>query len=147
VQVNGEEQSGVRPGSYLALDRTWKRGDEVVLAFDLAPRLWVGERETAGKVAVYHGPLLLAYDPSFDNYDPRQLPAVDPRRAEPVDPKGAVVAPLVLLRFRTADGGTVTLCDFASAGAAGNRYVSWLPAREWKPVRFGRDNPLRAVWP
>jgi DUF1680 family protein len=146
VQVNGEEQSAVRPGTYLVIDRTWKRGDEIVLALDVSPRLWVGEREAVGKVALYHGPLLLAYDPSFDSHDPRQLPTVDPRRAVPVDPKGTAV-PLVLLRFAAADGGTVTLCDFASAGAAGNRYTSWLPAREWKPARFSRDNPLRAVWP
>jgi DUF1680 family protein len=153
VRLNGEEQSGVRPGSYLALDRAWKPGDEVVLALDLSPRLWVGEREAAGKVAVYHGPLLLAYDPRFDRYDPVRLPVLDPRREESGDEKAGgrgaatATAPLVLLRFPTADGGTIALCDFASAGAAGNRYVSWLPARGLKPVPFRRENPLRAVWP
>ncbi len=147
VRVNGQEQAGVRPGSYLALDRTWKPGDEVVLTFDVSPRLWVGEREAAGKVAVYHGPLLLAYDPRFDSYDPGHLPAVDPRRAEPAGGKTTAPEPLLLLRFPTAERGTVTLCDFASAGAAGNRYVSWLPAPGSKPAPFRRDNPLRAVWP
>src|SRR5205085_5305782 len=50
------------------------------------------------------------------------------------------------LRFPTGDGGTIALCDFASAGASGNRYVSWLPVHALKPVPFSRDNPLRAVW-
>jgi DUF1680 family protein len=148
VRVNGEEQPGARPGTYLALDRTWKPGDEVELALDLSPRLWVGEREAAGKVAVYHGPLLLAYDPRFDTNDPLRLPALDPRRTEPVEERGAAAAaPLVRLRFPAADGQTITLCDFASAGAAGNRYASWLSARGLKPVPFSRDNPLRAAWP
>jgi hypothetical protein len=47
----------------------------------------------------------------------------------------------------TTDGRWVWLCDFASAGAAGNLYVSWLPTRGLKPVAFSRDNPLRARWP
>jgi DUF1680 family protein len=147
VRVNGREQTGVRPGSYLALDRAWRPGDEVELAFDVAPRLWVGAREAAGKVAVYHGPLLLAYDPRFDTHDPGHLLAVDPRRAESAEGKGSGPETLLLLRLPTTDGGTITLCDFASAGAAGNRYVSWLPSPGWKPAPFSRDNPLRAVWP
>jgi hypothetical protein len=98
-------------------------------------------------VAVYHGPLLLAYDPRFDTHDPQRLPALDPRRGEPARVQARSPEPLLLLRFPTADGQTISLCDFASAGAAGNSYVSWLPAREWKSVPFNRGNPLRAVWP
>jgi DUF1680 family protein len=148
VVVNGQEQAGVRPGSYLAVERIWKAGDTVTLSLNLAPRLWVGEREAAGKVAVYHGPLLLAYDPRFDVHDPGRLPVLDAKftAADKTIPE-LTPKPLLLLRFPTADGREVTLCDFASAGAAGNRYVSWLPARGRRPAGFSKDNPLRAVWP
>ena len=43
-----------------------------------------GEREVAGKVALYQGPILLAYDPRFDAYDPTDLPALDLGRAPEV---------------------------------------------------------------
>ena len=93
--------------------------------------------------SVYWGPILLAYDPRFDSHDPRKLPKLDLRR--PL--KGIENVPGTLMRFRAAaaGGGTVTLCDFASAGAAGNPYVSWLPAEGAEAVPFGRENPWRRV--
>jgi len=123
----------------------------------MSPRLWVGEREAAGKVAVYRGPILLAYDPRFDDYDPTHLPTIDVTRA----PAGIVYAGgerhsvnlplhpggLLRIQFVTTDGKRIWLCDFASAGAGGNPYVSWLPAAGMSPSPFTRDNPLRAVWP
>jgi DUF1680 family protein len=148
VTVNGQPQENVRPGTYLTVEREWQPGDALEISLDMSPRLWVGEREAAGKVSVYHGPLLLAYDPRFDRYDPTHLPVLK-LTAPPTTPAPWTRAPkpLLLLRFATEDGQGITLCDFASAGAAGNRYVSWLPAQGFQPVPFSRDNPLRAVWP
>lgn len=147
VRLNGQSMENVVSGAYLVLARRWSRGDELRLSFDMSPRLWVGEREAAGKVSIYHGPLLLAYDPRFDTHDPTRLPSVDLGQA-PTSP--ALVAPspkpLFLQRFATTDGGGITLCDFASAGAVGNRYVSWLAAAGAMPVAFTRSNPLRATW-
>ncbi len=153
IALNGVALPAARAGSYLALDRTWKPDDKIDLKFDFAPRVWVGEREAAGKAALYRGPLLLAYDPRFDTLDHRQLPAIDPASAALVPKEKWPAAalndpqPLVLVRVKTADGRELVLCDFATAGAAGNPYVSWLPCPDLKPVEFTRDNPLRAVWP
>ena len=144
VTLNGGRVPNAAPGSYLALDRRWNPGDEIKLAFDMRPRLWVGEREAEGKISVYHGPILLAYDPRFDSYDPTNLPMLDPNRPPTVPPTWTrAPTPLLMLRFATEDRRRMTLCDFASAGAAGNQYVSWLPAREVKPAPFSRDNPMR----
>jgi hypothetical protein len=147
VTLNGKTVEAPEPGNYLVLDRRWKRGDEIRLTFDMSPRLWVGEREAAGKVSIYHGPLLLAYDPRFDTHDPTHLPSLDlqkPPATPALSPPSP--APLLLRRFASSDGREITLCDFASAGAGGNRYVSWLAAAGVSPVAFGRSNPLRAVW-
>jgi hypothetical protein len=148
VKLNGSQVTGAVPGRYLALKRLWKPGDTLELNLDMSPRLWVGERESAGAASVYLGPILLAYDPRFDVYDPGALPklnlAVVPKGAKP---PAHTPAPWLLLRFATADGKGLTLCDFASAGAAGNRYVSWLPVDGVHPAAFTRANPMRIMWP
>jgi hypothetical protein len=145
VRVNGRVVPGTEPGSYKALRRTWKAGDTVELTFDIGPRLWVGEREQEGKVSIYHGPVLLAYDPRFDVHDPTALPRINPSVApQEVAPSGGFPEPLLLKRFAAADGGAITLCDFATAGACGNQYVSWLLAQGVPPAApFDRKNPLR----
>lgn len=140
VTVNGTPQQDVKAGTYLTLSRTWQKGDVIELNLDLTPWLWVGERESEGKVSVYRGPILLTYDSRFDSYDPGRLPAI----SELKSPKLLNDSRALLLRFPTADGKEITLCDFATAGMAGNPYVSWLSvAGKYKPVPFHRENPLR----
>ena len=145
VVVKGEAIAAI-PGAYLTIDREWQPGDTIDLTLDMTPWFWVGERECQGKVSIYHGPILLAYDPRFDTRDPNQLPCLNVKDADPkpvechpnTGPK-----PLLLVRVTAEDGTKVTLCDFASAGAAGNNYRSWLQATGIAPAQFSRDNPLR----
>jgi DUF1680 family protein len=127
VWVEDEIIPDVEPGTYLKIDGTWQPGDVVRLAFDLSPRLWIGEREAAGKASLYRGPLLLAYDQRFNVVDPADLPAFDPHHLalEPIASPGTP-APFFLARLATV-GDPLILCDFASAGVAGNPYVTWLP--------------------
>jgi hypothetical protein len=63
VQVNGQPVAGVRPGSYLSVDRSWKPGDTVQIDLDLSLHYWVGQRQCAGKASIYRGPLLLVHQP------------------------------------------------------------------------------------
>lgn len=148
VKANGKAVDGVASGRYLALTREWKPDDTLEIDLDTSPWLWVGERECAGKVSVYRGPVLLAYDPRFDEYDPDKLPEVNANgEARLIDAEMPEPEPMVLVRFPTTDGKGITLCDFASAGMAGNHYVSWLPAAGLKPSLFSRQNPMRAVRP
>lgn len=145
-----EGQTSVEPGTYFRLDRTWKPGDMVEIDLDMSTHLWVGEKECAGKVSLYYGPILMAYDPRFDRYDPTALPTIDPAIAPELvePPTNTGPQPLLLRRYKTVNGQSITLCDYASAGAAGNLYVSWLPAKEGlAPAAFRRENPMRVAWP
>jgi DUF1680 family protein len=143
VKVNGADVPGVRAGSYLSLDRDWKGGDRIELHLDMSPRAWPGQRESAGKVSLYRGPVLLAYDPRFDKAATADVRAIDWQAGvKLLEPRTPEPRPMLLVECKTRGGGAVTLCDFASAGAAGNDYVSWLAA-EAEPVPFSRENPWR----
>jgi DUF1680 family protein len=128
VAVNDEPDLPGEPGTYLTLDREWRSGDLVHLSLDLTPWTWLGEREATGKASVYRGPILLAYDQRFNALDPAELPTLDltSLAGDLVHPWGRP-APFLLLRLKVG-GQDLLLCDFASAGAAGNPYLTWLPA-------------------
>ena len=62
------------PGSYLEIRRRWKAGDEVALQFDFGLRAVAGANEAAGKVSLYRGPLLLAWDQAHTPFDEDEDP-------------------------------------------------------------------------
>lgn len=144
ISINGQPVNGVKSGTYTTVERIWKTGDRVEIQLDMSPMLWIGERDCEGKASIYHGPILMAYDPRYDLYDPTILPSID-YSCEPVILRcdGPAPKPFLLLRYATEDGKGITLCDFASAGAAGNYYVSWFDASGFAPEPFLSDNPLR----
>ena len=137
-------------GSYLALRRRWKAGDEIGLSFDFALRAVPGANEAAGRVSLYRGPVLLAYDQASNPFDEDHLPAVNLARlseARLVSPSPGTVlsTPPAWLRLDLPVGGdgSLRLVDFASAGANGTRYRSWLPAENPPPppafTQYPRD--------
>lgn len=121
------------PG-YLTLRRHWQSGDQIDLQFDLPIRAVPGALETAGKVSLYRGPLLLAFDPAYNDFDADTLPPLDLRRladASLIDgstAKGVSPAlPGPWLMIEVPASRPVRLVDFASAGSTGAPYWTWLP--------------------
>jgi hypothetical protein len=121
----------VKPGSYLEVQHTGRDTDCLEVDLPLALRTLEGRREQTGKVSVYRGPLLLAYDQRDNAFDETRIPSLDPAQLkeaklapahEPADPWPV---PWLLLDEPTSKG-TLRLRDFASAGASGTRYRSWL---------------------
>lgn len=155
---SGEDDAG----AYRDITRTWEPGETVALAFDMCPRFWVGKGPAyAGRAAVFKGPLLLAYDAQLNDAEVAECPPIDLARleCEPVavedstDP--TAFPPLGLWEFQTP-GGTVRLCDFGSAGAAGTEYAAWLPAVNAppqpaalalpEPGASGKPGPMLFMW-
>jgi len=140
-------------GAYLELRRRWKTGDEVVLEFDFGLRAVAGANAAAGKVSLYRGPLLLAYDQAHNGFDENQLPAVNLsrlREARLVPPVpnavGGEPRNWLLLDLPVDGGSTLRLVDFASAGTAGTRYRSWLPAVAPPPPPVFSQYPRDGGW-
>jgi uncharacterized protein len=111
----------------------------------MRPRFWAGERESAGLTSIYRGPILLTYDRRFNTIDPGDLPALSAGalHSVAVDGNGAL-RPWILCDCRTVDGRSVRLCDFASAGADGSPYQSWLKVEHAVVTPFTWVNPLRS---
>ena len=144
AKVNGQPVEGIAPGRYLDLTRTWKAGYVIELNLDLAHLYWSGEKESSGRASIYRGPILLAYDPRFNPSGQADPPALDVRSLalSPAAWDGPV-PPILLVDAKAADGRIVRLCDFASAGADGSAYRSWLKVEHAPASAFGRDNPRR----
>jgi len=53
----------VQAGTFFALDRQWKRGDEVTLELPMSWRLVKGRQRQAGRVAVMRGPQVFCLNP------------------------------------------------------------------------------------
>jgi hypothetical protein len=122
-------------GAYLEIRRRWKAGDAVTLKFDFGLRVVSGAREAAGKVSLYRGPLLLAWDQAANAFDADGIPPIDLSRLTeavvsiPTNSASGINPPAWLhVELPVGQGTVLRLVDFASAGASGTPYRSWLPA-------------------
>ena len=135
LSLNGIPLPGACPGQYFKLKRTWRTTDCLLLRFQTPLRFVAGANEAAGKVSLYRGPLLLAFDQSRNAFDEGEIPAIDltaltnsrvlslPTASTE---REQLLRPWVLVKVPTVDGRPLTLVDFASAGAASTHYRSWL---------------------
>lgn len=164
VQANFEgAPTTAVPGSYLEIRRRWKAGDEVALQFDFRLRAVAGANEAAGRVSLYRGPLLLAWDQAQTPYDEGKLPAVDLARLAEARIVNAVPETQPARRrtwlqveVPAENGSVLRLVDFASAGTAGTHYRSWLSAAKPLPppafTQYPRDaervrpGPVQFQW-
>ena len=76
AKLNGEALPEPPPGCYLDLRRQWKNGDTVEFDFDMSLRAVPGDREALGKVSLFRGPLLLAWDQRHNAFDEADIPPI-----------------------------------------------------------------------
>ncbi|MFO1476739.1 MAG: glycoside hydrolase family 127 protein [Verrucomicrobiota bacterium] len=69
VRVNGTELLSTNPGSYFAVDRTWRTGDRVQLTFPMQLRLESLPGDPS-QVAILYGPVVLAGELGTSNLPP-----------------------------------------------------------------------------
>lgn len=97
VTVNGMASTGeTKAGTFLAVHREWKRGDQVELDLPMPWRLVRGRQRQAGRVAVMRGPQVFclnpAQNPSLEKLDGAELGyiAVNPASLSAPVPNAAV---------------------------------------------------------
>ncbi len=155
VRLNGRPLEGVVAGEYFELNRRWSTGDRLELDFSLPLRFVAGANEAAGKVSLYRGPVLLAFDPAYNTMDEATLPAIDLAQlptahvihpATPTADGSLVPAPWLTVEVPTVAGTTLRLVDFANAGSSGTHYRSWLPVGQAPPPPAFTQNPPDAAW-
>jgi len=126
---------------YVTTKHAWKDGDEITLKLPLPIRTVSGDMEQSGKVSLYRGPILLAYDQPLNAFDPDKIPSIDLNDVAHAnveiiksDHRSDSLAEKPWLIATVGSGANeVRLCDFASAGANGTHYRSWLPAKNAPP--------------
>ena len=130
ARLNGELLPPPKPGTYLEIKRRWTEHDVVELELDFSLRAVAGDREASEKVSLFRGPLLLAWDQRHNLFDEAGIPPLALDRlgeAKISAPQNGPLRPWLLVDLTAADGQNIRLCDYASAGATGTRYRSWLP--------------------
>jgi hypothetical protein len=142
VRVSPGPAEPVRPG-YLELRRRWTGGDEITLDLGMPLRYESGDLEMSGRMSLYRGPILLAYDQRLNSFDESQIPVIAPSDLAQAqvsfpEPDAGVeragrFAPWLLVDLPAGKDSRLRLCDFATAGSSGSRYVSWLAGRELAP--------------
>ncbi len=146
VTVDGKVQDAPEPGRYFKIKPDWSRGVVVELELDMSIHTWIGDGATADNVSLYYGPLLLAFDSHFNEYDVDDVPAISLNHLafeKPAAP--GRFRPLVFFAFQGVDGQKINLCDFATAGAYGTHYRSWLPVADAPPPKFWLRSPEDGV--
>lgn len=145
------------PDGYAAIRRSWQPGDRLELQLPLETRVVIGERSNEGRLAVLHGPLVLAADAAEAVLGDRGVDLDDLRAAgssvadlgvvpEPAPAGFACWPEARVFRIRAVPRNgpaeatragplEIGLVPFADAGGTGSRYKVWLPFREPRPDR------------
>ncbi|MDB6065584.1 MAG: hypothetical protein JWR26_1792 [Pedosphaera sp.] len=119
LKVNGKELP-VTPG-YAKIRRTWRKGDRVAITFDMRARMV----ECNGQVALQRGPVVLSLDNRLTPAAARQVTLDQNPKLKPNPAAAKKIG-----AWMAFDVGTLTFCDYASAGNAfseQNMFRTWLP--------------------
>lgn len=148
IQLNGEGVEA-KPGrdGYVAIERQWKKGDEVQLRLKLEPRVVVGDHKNENKIALFYGPLVLAADEALMSTGSAEIGNIGVAgpdlkllglKPEPAAEQFATWpgAQTFVMNgvVRETSGSSVAgasvnigLRPFADAGSSGSAYRIWLP--------------------
>ena len=140
VQTDGRSESAL-PGTYYRLEYRPDTPGAIRLDFPMPLRYESGDLAFADKMSIYRGPILLAYDQRYNQFESDAIPTVTPDLLEkasvafpPRDERAELFGaytPMLLVTLPTEK--PLVLTDFATAGVLGSTYASWIPAEGMVP--------------
>lgn len=144
ITLNGTELEGIKAGEYYYINRIWMNNDNVKIEFEMSTNFWVGENNLESFTSVFYGPILLAADEVVTG-DIYNLSFKASYFLTMKVTNGTTSNAWLNFELKTADGSTVNLVDFKSAGQLGRNYVSWLDINhEMSPLTF--NSASTPVW-
>lgn len=143
VDINGVPVDHVQPGTYLSINKRWNKGDIIHLSLDMSLHYWAGEMQLLGSSMMYRGPILLAYEQTYNpngfqkNYDALTI------TSELVPASNHTIPPIVLVAVHTQGSDDIEyLVDFATAGAYGNFYTAQHNIANVPVIPFNESWPI-----
>lgn len=146
IELNGRPQLAIA-GKYSVVPAGARVHLKLARSFTLPIWHEIGDREQAGRLSLYRGPLLLAYDQHYNSFDDAAMPVIDfkrldlagpatvgPRRGEPA-PAASDDSYAVDYKAGVLGLAGLRLIDYANAGSGGTYYRSWLRATNLPPPR------------
>jgi DUF1680 family protein len=106
VSVNGQAAEQPAGGTFFAIHREWKAGDQVTLEMPMDWRFVLGRKRQAGRVAVMRGPLVFclnpAQNPALEKMDGADLGRIqlNPKKIEGPIPDASVRPDGIACRLR-----------------------------------------------
>ncbi len=126
ILVNGEPVLDIEAGTYATIRRLWQNDDAIRIGLDMSPHFWLGERSMAGRISIYTGPILMAFDREMSGIM-KDVP-LDIEDLHRIRIKACSSEPaMVEMGIRTSSGEELRLFDFADSGQTGREYSSWIP--------------------
>jgi uncharacterized protein len=131
LKVNGVIQSGVVPGTYQTITRTWNNGDTIELVMDMRGRYYIAPDPAGAHNTVMYGPIVLSRDSRFNDGDIYATKALTQSDGyvtlTPITPP---TSDMWMAFSVPAGSGNIKLCDYQSAGdtfTPASEFNTWLP--------------------
>lgn len=141
IKLNGKELQNPSTGTYYSVTKKWKDGDVIQISMDMSPHFWAAAETHEGEVSLYYGPVLLAMDQRDNTQWGGKRLWIDLKELTLTPVEGEDTYPERVLRLQTTDaqGNTIYLSDFATAGQSGTFYTTWFKNNQLKPEELQRN--------
>ena len=133
ASVNGKIFHGMSE-SFLTIKKEWKKGDKIIIDFDMPVKIIHGGQNYKNFIAFKRGPQILAADSTLNQIHPIIVSSNSFESGKIIFTESTGLLPVQWIghqaySFTESDGNKLVLVPFADAGQYGAKTQVWLPVR------------------